>query len=54
MMRTTAWPAAIVVEMLARGDIRRRGGVRQERDVPAALFLREMAARGLRIRYDED
>lgn len=54
MMRTTAWPAAIVVEMLARGDIARRGGIRQERDVPAEVFLREMAARGLRIRYAED
>jgi lysine 6-dehydrogenase len=51
MMRTTAWPAAIVVEMLARGDISKRGAVRQERDVPAALFLKALSSRGLRIRY---
>jgi len=51
MMRTTAWPAAIVVEMLARGDISKRGAVRQERDVPAGLFLKALSSRGLRIRY---
>jgi len=51
MMRTTAWPAAVVVQMLARGDIQKRGAIRQERDVPADLFLKAMRSRGLRITY---
>ena len=51
MMRTTAFPASIVVQMLASGAISKRGGVLQERDVPADLFLDEMAKRGIRIDY---
>lgn len=53
MMRTTAWPAAIVVEMLADGTIEKRGAVLQERDVPAAAFLKAMASLGVEIRFDE-
>ncbi|HWR35550.1 MAG TPA: saccharopine dehydrogenase C-terminal domain-containing protein [Clostridia bacterium] len=51
MMRTTAWPASVVVQMLASGEIEKRGAVLQERDVPAQLFLNEMAARGIEIAY---
>src|SRR4051812_36860000 len=53
MMRTTAWPAAIVVQMMAAGEIAKRGGVLQERDVPAELFLHSMSARGIDVAYDE-
>ncbi len=53
MMRTTAWPAAVVVEMLAEGVIEKRGAVLQERDVPAGAFLQAMANRGVRIRFEE-
>jgi lysine 6-dehydrogenase len=53
MMRTTAWPAAIVVQMMASGDITKRGAILQERDVPAEAFLKAMAARGIDIAYDE-
>jgi lysine 6-dehydrogenase len=53
MMRTTAWPAAIVVQMMASGEMAKRGGVLQERDVPAELFLHSMSARGIDIAYDE-
>jgi len=53
MMRTTAWPAAIVVQMMASGEIAKRGAVLQERDVPADAFLSAMAARGIDIVYDE-
>src|SRR5947199_654008 len=45
MMRTTAWPASVVLQMLASGAIAKRGGIRQELDVPADLFLREMSRR---------
>jgi len=51
MMRTTAFPASIVVHMLASGAIAKRGAVLQERDVPADLFLEEMAKRGIKIDY---
>ena len=52
MMRTTAFPASIVVQMLASGAISKRGAVLQERDVPAEHFLEEMAARGIGIEYN--
>lgn len=51
MMRTTAFPASIVVQMLASGAISRRGSILQERDVPADLFLDEMEKRGIKIDY---
>jgi lysine 6-dehydrogenase len=51
MMRTTAFPASIVLQMLASGAIAKRGAVLQERDVPAALFLGEIEKRGIRIQY---
>ncbi len=51
MMRTTAFPASIVVQMLASGAISKRGGVLQERDVPADLFLAEVEKRGIKIDY---
>jgi len=53
MMRTTAWPAAIVVQMMALGEISKRGAVLQERDVPAQAFLDAMSSRGIEIEYNE-
>lgn len=51
MMRTTAWPASVVLQMLVGGVIAKRGGIRQETDVPADIFLREMSRRGIKIRF---
>jgi len=51
MMRTTAYPASIVLQMMASGAIAKRGGVLQERDVPADLFLEEIEKRGIKIEY---
>ncbi|MCU1311324.1 MAG: Saccharopine dehydrogenase [Candidatus Angelobacter sp.] len=51
MMRTTAWPASIVVQMMARGTIAKRGGIKQEIDIPAELFLSEIEHRGIGIEY---
>ncbi len=53
MMRTTAWPASVVVQMLASGEIAKRGGVRQEVDVPAESFLDAMRTRGVVINFEE-
>ncbi len=51
MMRTTAWPASVVLQMMATGEIAKRGAVLQERDVPAKQFLSEMGARGVELQY---
>lgn len=51
MMRTTAWPASVVLQLIVSGAISRRGGIRQELDVPADSFLREMSRRGIKIRF---
>lgn len=51
MMRTTAWPGSIVLQMMIAGQVAKRGGVRQEIDVPAQPFLNEMAQRGIAINY---
>lgn len=51
MMRTTAWPASVVLQMMVSGEISKRGAVLQERDIPAQQFLKEMAARGIELRY---
>ncbi len=51
MMRTTAWPASVVLQMMVSGEITKRGAVLQERDVPAKQFLSEMAARGVNLTY---
>ncbi|MGA8300527.1 MAG: saccharopine dehydrogenase C-terminal domain-containing protein [Terriglobales bacterium] len=51
MMRTTAFPASIVLQMMCSGAIAKRGAVLQERDVDAAAFLEEVARRGIKIEY---
>jgi saccharopine dehydrogenase-like NADP-dependent oxidoreductase len=51
MMRTTAFPASIVLEMMCIGAVRKRGAVLQERDVPAEAFLEEIERRGIKIAY---
>src|SRR5437763_9765953 len=47
MMRTTAFPAAIVALMMARGQIATQGALPQERCVPPNLLMKEPAARGI-------
>jgi lysine 6-dehydrogenase len=49
MMRTTAWPASIVLQMICSKVISKRGGILQELDVPAQLFIGEMQSRGIQI-----
>jgi lysine 6-dehydrogenase len=51
MMRTTAFPASIVLQMMCSGAIAKRGAVLSERDVPAELFLDEVKRRGIKIEY---
>ena len=51
MMRTTAFPASIVLQMMCMGTVKKRGAVLQERDVPATAFLEEIARRGIKVEY---
>jgi len=47
MMRTTAYPAAIVAAMLGRREVLRAGAVPQENALPADVFVDELRRRGL-------
>lgn len=49
MMRCTAFPASIVLQMLGSGRITTRGVVVQERAVPAEEFIAELGQRGIRV-----
>ncbi|HEX7191062.1 MAG TPA: saccharopine dehydrogenase C-terminal domain-containing protein [Thermoanaerobaculia bacterium] len=50
MMRTTAFPAAIVALMMARGDIAKKGALPQERCVPPDRFMSELAKRKIEVK----
>jgi lysine 6-dehydrogenase len=52
MMRTTAWPASIVLQMLVSGEIEKLGAVLQERDISAEQLQAEMGIRGIEILYE--
>lgn len=53
MMRTTAFPASIVAQMMAAGETTRRGAVPQERCIPPARFVEELAKRNIEIHERE-
>jgi lysine 6-dehydrogenase len=52
MERTTAFPAAIVAEMIARGELE-RGVIPLERAVPPEPFVAELVRRGFRLTLTE-
>jgi len=49
MMRSTAFPASIIAQMAARGDVKMRGATPQERAIDAEKFVAEMARRNIEI-----
>jgi lysine 6-dehydrogenase len=49
MQRTTAFPASVIAQMMARGLTTQKGAVPQERCVPPDAFVAELAARNIRI-----
>lgn len=53
MMRMTAFPASIIAQLVARGDISDKGVLAQEQCVPSRLFLAEMASRGINLVMSE-
>jgi lysine 6-dehydrogenase len=53
MMRTTAYPATVVLLMLARDQVELKGALPQEKCIDPDRFLEELAARGLKIDITE-
>jgi lysine 6-dehydrogenase len=49
MMRTTAFPASIIAQMMARGDVRGRGATPQETAIDPDKFVAELERRGIKI-----
>ncbi len=49
MMRTTAFPASIIAQMMARGDIKEKGAIPQELSVPPDAFVAELSKRNIQI-----
>ncbi|MBL8181350.1 MAG: saccharopine dehydrogenase NADP-binding domain-containing protein [Blastocatellia bacterium] len=49
MMRTTAFPASIIAQMMARGDVNLRGATPQEKAIDAEKFVQELDRRNISI-----
>jgi lysine 6-dehydrogenase len=49
MMRTTAFPASIIAQMMVRGEISRKGAIPQEKCVPSDLFVAALTERGIKV-----
>lgn len=49
MMRTTAFPASIIAQMMARGDTLENGATPQELAIPTDHFIAELARRNINI-----
>ena len=49
MMRTTAFPASIIAQMMARGDVLMRGATPQEKAIEPNAFVDELARRNISI-----
>jgi lysine 6-dehydrogenase len=50
MMRTTAFPASIIAQMMARGDVLVRGATPQEKAIDPEKFVAELERRNIKIR----
>lgn len=49
MMRTTAFPASIIAQMMVRGDVLERGATPQEKAIDAEKFVAELARRNIKV-----
>ena len=49
MMRTTAFPASIIAQMMTRGDVLMRGATPQEKAIDPAKFVAELERRNIKI-----
>ena len=53
MMRTTAFPASIIAQMMAKGEVGARGATPQEKTIDAGKFVAELERRNIRISQSE-
>ena len=53
MMRTTAFPASIIAQMMARGEVLARGATPQEKAIDPDKFVAELARRNINIEVSE-
>ena len=49
MMRTTTFPASIIAQMMARGEVSKRGPRPQELPIAPDKFVAELARRNIQI-----
>lgn len=49
MMRTTAFPASIIAQMMAKGAVNMRGATPQEKAIDTEKFVEELARRNIKI-----
>jgi lysine 6-dehydrogenase len=49
MMRTTAFPASVIAQMMARGEIKEKGAIPQERAIPPDAFIAQLLKRNIQI-----
>ncbi len=52
MMRTTAFPASIIAQMMAKGDVLMRGATPQEKAIDPQLFVSELERRNINIKME--
>lgn len=52
MMRTTAFPASIIAQMMARSDVLSRGATPQEKAIDPEKFVAELAQRNIVIKME--
>jgi lysine 6-dehydrogenase len=52
MMRTTAFPASIISQMMARGEVLMRGATPQEKAIDPDKFVSELESRNINIKID--
>jgi len=53
MMRTTAFPASIIAQMMASGDVLVRGATPQEKAIDPEKFVAELERRNIRIKITD-
>jgi lysine 6-dehydrogenase len=49
MMRTTAFPASIIAQIMAKGDVLARGATPQEKAIDPDKFVAELERRNIKI-----
>lgn len=53
MMRTTAFPASIIAQMSAKGEVNMRGATPQEKAIDSEKFIAELDRRNIKIKITE-